>query len=307
MKILLCNNTMAMLAGSELVTYNIAKKLKERKHKVTIYSPKIGGVLWDKCKENDIFVTPDLREVEEPDVVHAHHHDPTKQVLEKFPNVPVVFTLHGIIGGPESAPKELVKRGERVQFVAVSEEVRALIQHLYSADAEIIRQGIDLDRFKPQNPINKEIKTALLSTSYMSPEHSFVKQLKKAMDMIGVRLAGIGKDYNWTWETEKAYNNADIVFAIGRGVLEAMACNRPAFLYGHWGQSGILDKEKMDSAKQFNFSGRDVRYEFLGWKDILKELEAYQPRKNYRKLVNKDYDLNDKVNQYIKLYEKVAK
>lgn len=304
MKILFCNNTMAMLAGSELVTYNLARAMQKKGHDVAIYSRNIGGLLEEKLKKAKIPYERDVKKLKKPDVIHAHHHDPTAQVVGQFPDVPVVFTLHGIIGGPETPPENL-KQKENVIYVAVSEEVQALLKHVHKKESEIIRQGIDLKRYKLKKPLNKRIKKALISTSYLDHDHPFIHTFRKACNIMAIEPVAIGRAFNWTWETEDAYNDTDIVFAIGRGVLEAMACGRPAVTYGHWGHSGILTKEEMEDAKKYNFSGRHVRDEYFGWKEIMKTLSQYDPKKDYRALV-KDYSLDKKVEQYEVLYNKLV-
>lgn len=300
---------MAMLAGSELVTYNLARAMKRKGHDVVVYSPNIGGLLEQKCKQAEIELVRKLGvghpNCKKPDVIHAHHHDPTAQVVSVFPDVPVVFTLHGIIRGAETVP-EVLKKKKNVIYVAVSEEVQALLKHADGVESEIIRQGIDFDRFKSEKPINDEIKTALLSTSYLEENHPFVENFKKACGVRGIKAIAIGRAFNWTWETEKAYNDADIVLAIGRGVLEAMACGRPAITYGHWGHGEILSSEEMKDAKKYNFSGRHIRDEYFGWKEILKAFKGYHPLRSYRKLAA-NYKLSDKVEEYLKLYRRVTK
>ena len=245
-----------------------------------------------------------MDELIQPDIIHAHHHDPTAQLINKFPNTPIVFTLHGIIGGPETLPKSLLIK-ENVEYVAVSEETEVLIKHVYKKECTIIRQGIDMERFKPKALLNDEIKVALLSSSYLNHDHPFVQTFRKACNMRGIKPIAIGKDFDWTWETEEAYNKADIVLTIGRGVLEAMACGRPVITFGHWGHSGILTEKEMKDAKKFNFSGRHVRDEYYGWKEMLKAMKDYCPQRNYRKFVQ-GYKLEDKAEEYLSLYNKLV-
>ncbi len=60
-------------------------------------------------------------------------------------------------------------------------------------------------------------------------------------------------------EMNQLYNYADIIVGNGRGILEAMACRKPAILLGENGEGELVNESNVDEIARFNFSGRNFR------------------------------------------------
>jgi glycosyltransferase involved in cell wall biosynthesis len=71
-------------------------------------------------------------------------------------------------------------------------------------------------------------------------------------------LIPIGPVYA-TGDLVQLYNHADVMIGSGRGILEAMACGKPAIVLGERGEGEILDAASIGAAAHANFSGRHFR------------------------------------------------
>ncbi len=61
-------------------------------------------------------------------------------------------------------------------------------------------------------------------------------------------------------ELRQLYNYADVVWGHGRGILEAMACKKPAVILGEQGEAELVGPENISDIAYYNFSGRHFRY-----------------------------------------------
>jgi glycosyltransferase involved in cell wall biosynthesis len=69
----------------------------------------------------------------------------------------------------------------------------------------------------------------------------------------------IGPIYDMN-ELNQFYNYADVVVGNGRGIMEAMACQKPVVILGENGEGAVVDDNNIQEAAKYNFSGRHFRY-----------------------------------------------
>lgn len=301
MKILLGNNTLSILAGSETATFTLAVELKRLGHEVSAFSFNLGAVS-NKLKEVGVEVFDNLDgKRDDFDVIITNHINIANYIKSKVPTTPMIFTVHGIIGYPEEPPLYAD------HFVAVSEEVKDLMKEKHGIDCEIIRNAIDLDRFKETKPRNPKVKDILLSSSYYGQNSTIFKSIFDACAVMNATVHCTGKDFKWLWKMEEVYNKADLVITLGRGCLEAMACNRPAIVIGHWGKNqdlssdGVVTEESIKKIRECNFSSRAIRKE-IGTKEIVDLIDEVRGNDyDYRKLVKKDHDIKVAAKKYLQI------
>lgn len=300
MRILLGNNTLAHFAGSETHVYSLAVELKIRGHHVVAFSTVLGEMA-KKLQEAGIEVTNDLTgKKDDFDVIFSSHFGTTNHIKAKIPNVPIIFTLHGIIGNPEEPPLYCE------QYVAVSEEIQDIYKERYGIDATIIRNGIDLERFNETKPRSEKPRKILLSSSYYTENSHVFNSIMQAAKIVNAELHCMGTHFQIIWDTPAIYNTVDMVITLGRGCLEAMACNRPVICLGHWGQNqelsadGLVTKDNIKEIRKNNFSSRRFRKEWIA-KDIVEEILKYDNTTNYRELAKKDHDIRLVADKYLKL------
>jgi len=306
MRIILANNTLSWFAGSETWTYTLAVELKQQGYDVTCYSNNIGEIA-NKLKGHGIPCVKSLNSNMKFDVGICNHFNTTTYVKKTLPALPIINTVHGIIGGPETSVQGCQA------YVAVSEEVQALMKTRDGVDATIIRNAVNLERFSEKHKKNKQIKKILISSSYHCNKSQIYKVAADGAKRIGAQLIGMGRAYDWIWNTESKYNEADIVLTLGRGCIEAMACNRPVICWGHWGGSahplstdGFIDKKTYKESRKNNFSSRRFRHRW-GVNELLKEFEKYDSEYDYTCIIKPEHDIKYMTNEYLKIANNIIK
>lgn len=242
MRVLMTCNTLALPAGSETATYTLAVELAKRGHSITCVSRNIGLVA-EKLALQNIRVERTAGAAEKPDVIHAQHHTESLAAHHAWPDVPCVLTTHGLPVGEEEVPEIPL-----VAHVAVSEEVQDATGAGY-----IIRNAVDTERFASVMPLQYPPKRALFISHH---EHAQTYEVvARACEIRGLTLTRAGLP-DPTWDIERLINNVDVVFTLGRGALEAMACGRRVIVYDKGKGDGAVTHETFDKLKERNFSGR---------------------------------------------------
>jgi glycosyltransferase involved in cell wall biosynthesis len=305
MKVLLVNHTLDVYAGSETFTYTLAVELERQGHRVVCFSPRLGP-LAEHLLQKGIAVTDDLMTVgEEIDVVHGQHRYESLLAHARFPDKPMILVCHGILPWQERP----IKTGlNAFRYVAVSEEVERHVvdNHLVDAcDVAVIRNGIDLHRFRCRRPIEARPRRALILSNNIPERQCDV--IRGACRRLNIDLRIVGEVNLPVWNVEDYINEADLVFSLGRGALEAMACKRAVIVYGYNGGDGLIRPENFNAIREKNFSGRARRLEYTE-NTLASEIERYDssiPERLFQ-LVERDHDIRTVARRYVELYESAA-
>jgi glycosyltransferase involved in cell wall biosynthesis len=224
------------------------------------------------------------------DVVHAH---PFYSVIPAFfaaalENKPFLITVHGISSlFPADSLlysnflKGIVfKRAGRV--FAISQEVLNIVS-IYSNQAVLLENGVEMDRFKPCSPVDSG-KWAIIGRvdEFKLPGISdFIDKLaacgEKNFDVLGpIADAAVNGVNDMVRQAQdrglslcfmgQANDLFSVMFqggycgigAMGRGALEGLAMNLPVFLVGYDGVKGLINGPLFKKARYFNMSGRGL-------------------------------------------------
>ena len=294
LKILLANNTLSLLAGSESWLYTLAIQLKKLGHKVQCFSPELGIISEELDKEgipsfNQIStsgVKPWTFVLEETpdhnyDVIIASHNHIVRFLRNQFPKTPIISTIHGIIhfqnenGKEVWAPEHPELESGVNQFISTSEEVQEKLRKDYNIDSIIIRNFIDLERFYPKRKISKTPKQFLFNSNYHGKDDPEVAVLREVVKHYGAKLTAIGMNFTQTFDIIKAIQDADIVVGMGRSVLEGVAAGRLGIVHGRWGTGGVIHEGSIDEIRRFNFSGRNSGGKYLTSEELIKEIDQF--------------------------------
>lgn len=309
MKILITLNNLDKFSGSGTYTYTLAKELN-KKHRVTVFSLRVGKLAKILQKEG-VRIINDLKPISQEsfDIIHAQHWWETLLAFSFFPNTPMVFLKHGVLPWQETPPSFLKNI---LYYVAVSEEVKEnLIQTgINEKQIKIIRNPIDIQRFKPTSPINKQLKNVLVISNNYSPlvKPSVKSVILEVCKKLNLKPRFLGRPYEKTaWKTEKYINKSDLVISLGRGALESMSCGRAVIVYDLWGGDGIITKENFKQIQKNNFSGRRFKKQYTP-QDLIKEIKKYDPKmaEINRSLILENFDVQNIAKEFVDLYKRYA-
>lgn len=275
MNILLTNHSLREAAGTERYTLEIGQALKHRGHKVTIYSPNLGEFA-QVIKKKGLNCTDDVEYLTKSkiDIIHANHNVTAIIARSIFPDVPMIFTSHGVIPELEQPPSINIGIAK---YIAVSEEVKDnLIQKHGIAEEtiEIARNFVDTERFKQIEPVNQTLQNILVISNHLEEEAS--KVIIEACEKMELNLNHIGLPGNPVVDVENYINNADLIISLGKGVLEAMACERNVIVFDKYGGDGLLTNEVYLESRRNNFSGRRFGYKYKS-SDLITEFKKFDP------------------------------
>ena len=264
MNILLGNNHLKDVGGTENYTYALAVELKRQGHNVEYFAFERGEV----AKRLESQGIPFMQQ-SHYDLILANH-TPVVDCLSTLGYT--VQTCHGIFSELEQ-PSNQADR-----FVAVSKEVHDYLKKDKGYDSEIILNGINCERFYPQRPVNSKPKK-VLSLCQSDKANDFIKECCKEE---GFEVICINKLEDKLWEVEDAINNVDIVVGIGRSLYDAMACGRPVISYDfrYYADKpmgdGYITKENIEQKLAYNLSGRASSKTFT--KELfIQALREYKP------------------------------
>jgi hypothetical protein len=333
MKILLGNNTFDILAGTEMWMLTLATELRKLGHEVTAYSPQLGFVatkmeaVGAKCI-NEVagqggaagafnFVLEEERSTNY-DIIICNHNEITKYLKEKLPNVPIIATIHGIIHkNPETGeiyPEHPVTEFKVDKYLAVSEEVQDLLMDVYGIQAKVFRNFFDLDRFKykKKNRLESSPKTIMVSSNYWGVEDPINQIIKEVADHYNARFIGIGANFASTYEVEQIMADADIVFGMGRSVMEGVCMGKIGVVHGRWGTGGVINPESYKTLKLTNFSGRivDGQNQLKPAQEIIDQIDKAWNVKTIdemRKIIEKDHNVKVAAKKLVAMAEELIK
>ena len=258
-RILVVTNQLVNRAGSELFTVNLCRELRKRQIEVAVFAPFLGAT-GSLIRGEGIFVTDKFDDLSSLtfDVIHAQHNIPAIIARSLFPTTPMILMVHGGIAALEQPPS--IPLGIS-RYVAVSERIKYHLIRDCGIDErsiDIVRSFIDIDKFHCTNPVNIHPRRLLvLSNHYI---HSVRSVIYTACRDLNIDVVHVGMPNNPVHDVAEWINRADIVVTLGRGVLEAAACERNIILYDHFGGDGLVTPDNFVFLRQRSFLWIDSCY-----------------------------------------------
>ena len=251
-RILITNNTLAERGGSDLYVRDLASRLQMRGHQVVAYSTMLGEVA-DELRGLGVPVISGLKSLTEPpDVIHGQHYLDALAAGLHFPNVPIVQAVHGWIPWQEM-PLNLPSTR---RFVAVSVLTR---EYLVTSGIDpsrilIIANFVDMRRFAKVRQKGAPIKRALAYGNSWTADAPALNLIREACHRRGLDFqaagAGLGNQIS---RPEDFLPSVDLVFALGRSALEALACGCAVIVADRHGIDGVVSAESFPHQRSANF------------------------------------------------------
>lgn len=252
MKILITNNTLANLGGSEWVAIELAKSLASRGHEVAACSSQIGEA-GSLLRGMSVPTIPDPLDTPfKPDVIHGQHHLDTVRALCAFPDVPAIYHCHGYVPwveDPPAHPRILYYVG---MCSSISRRI-CLLLGLSDQKVTTVPNWVDLGRFRfVRNPAKKPQKALLYLRSF-DRNGWHASQLRQAFETLGIKL-DLQLPQGDTRAPEVALPEYDIVLASGRSAIEAMASGCAVLPISPSSCLDLVDPGNFDAYQSQNFS-----------------------------------------------------
>ncbi len=302
--ILITNHQLLDYTGSEIYTFTLADQLIKHGHQVTVFT-KYADKILNLFETNNIKVVTSIDNIknEQFDVAHVHHNLMAIEVRYHFPKLPMIFLSHGVIPFLEQPP--IIDLGIS-KYISVSEEVKEnlISKGIDKDNIEVVGNIVDPTYFFPISEINEKPKQALIISNKMNLE--IEKTIKEACNWLNIKTEFVGRRFNEVPPPEMAthINNADIVFTLGRGIVEAMMCERIPIIFDRNGGDGIVTSENVEVYMKKNFSGRTNNKMFTV-QELIAEIEKYN--KTDAKILcktAKKYFSPQNVNKLLNIYSK---
>lgn len=275
LRILLTNHHLMSYQGSENFTFIIADFLKKNGHDVVVYSAYLGELKRD-FNTIGVRVETNLKALENEtfDIAHVHHQINACEIRYYFPRLPIILLCHGI-NFLETPPILDLKIS---QYLATSERV---LNHMVSQGIPrekilIFRNMVDRTIFSSQRPINQIPKKALVISNKLSSDKA--QTIQQACKALKIESFFVGRSFHSIkYKQVPLYiNQADIVFSLGRGVIESMFCGRVPVVFDHEGGDGMVTPSTIVQNMTCNFSGNlhNIHY---NEEELVTVLQAYRP------------------------------
>lgn len=276
MRILMTQRDLTYVGGTEMVTVELAKELAERGHEVAVYTPRTGRIA-NIMIASGVWVRDRLADIPwVPDIIHGQHHLQTMAALAKFQETPAVSYCHGVLPWVERPPVH-----PRIgRYLMMCEWLVPRTAPEYGIPPEkvvVLPNFVNLTRFtRVRTPPARPLRAALFGGS-LQPED--VSKLEAACAKASLALDKIGYNHRNPLDRPEIFlQGYDVVFAIGRCALEALACGC-AVIPVMPGQAGALITPA--TLSQYAFSNFSPRYfvtaNQISEEWLIEQLGQYRP------------------------------
>jgi hypothetical protein len=304
LKVLLTNTHLDHRGGTELYIRDLATALLRLGHRPVVYSPRLGGVAAE-IRALGIPVVDTLDALADPpDVIHGQHHLETMTALWAFPDVPALYVSHGFLPWQEAPP--LFPR--ILRYVVVGVFGRERLVHEFGIDPDrvtVVPNFVDLERFRQRSGPAARPRHALLFGNWPSEEYRDAVLAACAERAIPLDVAGQGLG-TVADRPEELLHAYDLVFAVGRSALEAMASGTAVILASPAGLGPLVTTDNFDRLRAINFAVRALTRP-LDPPAIGAEIDRYDPVEAMlvSEMTRQTAGLDGAVATFVALYEDV--
>jgi len=309
MKILFTTHHLIKYSGTETYSLTLVKLLSQKKHQITIYSKYQSSDFKKYFKRNNITIVDNLDLIKNKkfDIIHAQHNINVIEVRHYFPNTPIVIVVHGIEPFLEQPTFHQLNISH---YCAISDEIKKHLIKLGISPTKvsIVRNLFDNTAFFCKKPLNSKIKKVLVFSNY---DHTKKDQLiQESCKKLNIELNFLGGKYGTKKYSQlnEVLNEYDIVFTVGRGVIETILAGRIPFVINENYTDGLVTPENFLKISKNNFSGRKLKIK-TSQKYIINELKRYKTSNitNLQKITDTLFSSDKNLALLEKIYKKSIK
>lgn len=259
MKILIACMSFKKLTGSEIYIFELAKNLIKFNHDITIASYYLGDPLVSLANNLRIqCVSIDNLNDIEYDLIHCQHTPVVNFLVDKFPNILKVCTIHSeIISLENPIIHDSIKK-----YIAIRPSIKEHLEQKYkieSSKIEIIFNPIDETKFFPKETKNHNSILFVGTVDYLRKNTIYdlintSKKENKNLWIIGDNQSDYLNDilkYDHVFYHESTYDiskytqscNETAGIMLGRTTIEGWMCGKPGWIYEVDNNGLILNKK----------------------------------------------------------------
>jgi O-antigen biosynthesis protein len=271
MRILLTNRALAARGGSESYLETIAPELRRLEHEVVLYAPQCGE-LAESLRAAGFRVVDSVSDIpDDLDVIHGQHRDAVARVRSRFPSTPLVYASHSWFIPLEEPVAELAASA----YLTFNDRTFArLAAHEGIQRHQIVRltQPVTVTHgHSARTPIRPQVeRVAVVSRNLIAR----TAELRDACDRLGLHLTLVGALGAESRDARTEMMSADVVVAIGRTALEAMALGRAVLIADESTVSGWMTAESYPALEAAGFVGSGLA---VSPASVVELLEGYEP------------------------------
>jgi hypothetical protein len=252
-KVLLATHSLAHPAGSETYLLTTALALQRLGHEVDVFTLETGEMS-ELAAESGLRVAASEEQLDSGYEGIVVQDGATSYALaERFPSVRQLFVAHTADYALQYPPQ---LTGAVGGVVALNDRVATRLEALAHCPQLIrLRQPIDTRRFNPLGPLPSRPASLTVLNNYLQGERlEIVRQAAHDLGM-SFTVVGVSEGGEPTLSPEEYLGRSDVVLGCGRSALEAMACGRAVYVFGHLGADGWVTPETYTELEQDGFAG----------------------------------------------------
>ena len=165
---------------------------------------------------------------------------------------------------------------------------------------------VDLDRFRPRDPLPAVPRSALIFSN-SATNGSFGATIREACQAFGIEridVAGSASG-NAIAQPERVLGGYDIVFGKARCALEAMSVGCATVVADFPGLAGMVDTGNMQRMRRLNFGVRTMQAGAITRDGVLAALRAYNPAdaRQVTEWIRSEADMSAAVDRLLAIYD----
>ena len=257
MKILLATHSLANPGGSETYLVTVALALQRLGHEVGVFTFEPGEMSELAGSSGLRVASADHRLDEDHDAIVVQDGATGYALAERLPSVPQLFVAHTVDHSLQYPPQQ---PGAVGAVVALNDRVATRLESLAHCPQLIrLRQPIDTRRFVPLSPLPPAPARLTVLSNYLQGRR--LEIVRQAAAELGMSFAVVGSSEGGeaTLSPEEGLRRSDVVLGCGRSALEAMACGRAVYVFGHIGADGWVTPETYPALERDGFAGLGSR------------------------------------------------
>jgi hypothetical protein len=252
MKILLATNALDHPGGSETYLLTVAFALERLGHEVAIYTLE-PGEMSELADQSGLRVAVSDQQLDDAyDAIIGQDGVTSYALAERFPSARHLFVSHSA-DYPFQYPPQLP--GTVGAVVAFNDRVVGRLESLAHCPRLIrLRQPIDTWRFTVRGSLPPRPKSLTVLSNYMEGER--LEIVRGAAREMGMSFAVLGSSEGGepTLTPEEVLRRSDVVLAVGRSALEAMACGCAVYVFGHLAADGWVTQHSYEAFERDGFA-----------------------------------------------------